>query len=134
MKPNATAAAIEAAIEPEDQAVPAQPSPAPAEPATVPAPAPTEAASAVASAVALMRAEAAEIVTLGALAAKLGVTIDAADAVQKGIKPEALRKTIIIQAAAISDATAVSVVPPPKSAAPESPLLAAVKRATSEAA
>ena len=134
MKPNATAAASEAAIEPEDQAVPAQPSPAPAEPATVPAPAPTEAASAVASAVALMRAEAAEIVTLGALAAKLGVTIDAADAVQKGIKPEALRKTIIIQAAAISDATAVSVVPPPKSAAPESPLLAAVKRATSEAA
>jgi len=130
MKPNATAAASEAAPETEDQVMPAQPSPTPADPAVVPAAAPTEAASAVA----LMRVEAAEIVALGALAAKLGVTIDAADAVQKGIKPEALRKTIIIQAAAISDATAVSVVPPPKSAAPESPLLAAVKRATSEAA
>ena len=130
MKPNATAAASEAAPETEDQVMPAQPSPAAADPAVVPAPAPTEAASAVA----LMRAEAAEIVALGALAAKLGVTIDAADAVQKGLKPDALRTIILNQAAIISNASAVAAVPPPKSAAPESPLLAAVKRATSEAA
>ena len=130
MKPNATAAASEAAPETEDQVMPAQPSPAAADPAVVPASAPTEAASAVA----LMRAEAAEIVALGALAAKLGVTIDAADAVQKGLKPDALRTIILNQAAIISNASAVAAVPPPKSAAPESPLLAAVKRATSKAA
>jgi len=130
MKPNATAAASEAAIdETEDQAVPAQPNPASAEPAVVPASAPTEAATAVA----LMRAEAAEIVALGALAAKLGVTIDAADAVQKGIKPDALRTTILNQAAAISDASASAVVAPAKAAAPESPLLTAVKRAAKAA-
>ena len=130
MKPNATAAASEAAPETEDQVMPAQPSPAAADPAVVPASAPTEAASAVA----LMRAEAAEIVALGALAAKLGVTIDAADAVQKGLKPDALRTIILNQAAIISNASAVAAVPPPNSAAPESPLLAAVKRATSKAA
>ena len=130
MKPNATAAARDAAIlETEDQAAPAQPSPASAEPAGASAPALSEAASAVA----LMRAEAAEIVALGALAASLGVTIDATDAVQKGIKPDALRTSILNQAAAISDASAVAAVPAPKSAAPESPLLTAVKRAASAA-
>jgi hypothetical protein len=123
MKPNATTTVNEA----EDQAVPAQPNPAPAEPASVPAPAPTEAATAVA----LVRAEAAELATIGAQAARLGLSIDVAEAVQKGLRPDALRASILNQLAARGDASAVAVVPPPKSAAPESPLLAAAKRATS---
>ena len=80
---------------------------------------------------ALVRAEAAELATVGAQAARLGVNIDVADAVQKGIRPDALRASVLNQLAARSDAAAIAVVPPPKTATPESPLLAAVKRAAS---
>ena len=125
MKPNAsTTTEAPSTDETEGLAAPAEPSPAPAAP---PAPAPTEAATAVA----LVRAEAAELATVGAQAARLGVNIDVAEAVQKGIRPDALRASILNQLAARSDAAAIAVVPPPKSAAPESPLLAAVKRAAS---
>ena len=131
MKPNATNAVVEdpTGDETEGQPVPAnvEPISAPAEPVVAPAPAPTEAATAVA----LVRAEAAELATIGAQAARLGVTIDVAEAVQKGIRPDALRSSVLNQVAARSDATAIAVVPPPKSASPESPLLAAVKRAAS---
>ena len=130
MKPNAMIAAADPVPnEPEDQVVPvpAAPSPAPVTPA--PATAPTEAAAAVA----LVRAEAAELATIGAQAARLGLTIDVAEAVQKGIAPDALRTSVLNQLAARSDAAAIAVVLPPKSAAPESPLLAAVRRATSAA-
>ena len=126
MKPNATTTTeAPANDETEDQAVPITvvPSPVPAPPA----PAPTEAATAVA----LVRAEAAELATVGAQAARLGVSIDVAEAVQKGIRPDALRASVLNQLAARSDAAAIAVVPPPKSAAPESPLLAAAKRVAS---
>lgn len=128
MKPNATTTTeAPANDETEDQAVPITvvPSPVPAPPAA----APTEAATAVA----LVRAEAAELATVGAQAARLGVSIDVAEAVQKGIRPDALRASVLSQLAARGDAAAITVVPPPKSAAPESPLLAAVKRAASAA-
>ena len=127
MKPNATVT-TEApdTDQTEDQAVPApvEPSPAPGVPS---APAPNEATAAVAQ----VRAEAAELATVGAQAARLGVTIDVAEAVQKGIRPDALRASVLNQLAARSDAAAIAVVPPPKSAAPESPLLAAAKRVAS---
>ena len=127
MKPNATTTIEDPATDQtEDQVVtaPVEPSPAPAVPT---APAPTEAATAVV----LVRAEAAELATVGAQAARLGVTIDVAEAVQKGIRPDALRASVLNQLAARSDAAAIAVVPPPKSAAPESPLLAAAKRVAS---
>lgn len=127
MKPNSTVT-TEApdTDQTEDQTVPApvEPSPAPGVPT---APAPNEATAAVA----LVRAEAAELATVGAQAARLGVTIDVAEAVQKGIRPDALRASVLNQLAARSDAAAIAVVPPPKSAAPESPLLAAAKRVAS---
>ncbi len=110
----------------EDQAVPVRVVPSP-----VPAPPPEHAPSEAATAVALVRAEAAELATVGAQAARLGVTIDVAEAVQKGIRPDALRASVMNQLAARSDAAAIAVVPPPKSAAPESPLLAAAKRVAS---
>ena len=127
MKPNASTATEAPATddtEGEVQPAPVEPSPAPAVPT---APTPTEAATAVA----LVRAEAAELATIGAQAARLGLSIDVAEAVQKGLRPDALRASILNQLAARGDASAVAVVPPPKSAAPESPLLAAAKRATS---
>jgi signal peptide peptidase SppA len=127
MKPKATVTTEDPDTDQtEDQAVPAPVEPSPA--LGVPtAPAPNEATAAVA----LVRAEAAELATVGAQAARLGVTIDVAEAVQKGIRPDALRASVLNQLAARSDAAAIAVVPPPKSAAPESPLLAAVKRAAS---
>ena len=127
MKPNASTATEEPATdETESQALPApvEPSPAPAAP---PAPVPTEAATAVA----LVRAEAAELAAVGAQAARLGLSIDVAEAVQKGIRPDALRASVLNQLAARSDAAAIAVVPPPKSAALESPLLTAAKRVAS---
>ncbi len=122
--PSATEAPAPDETEGRAQPAPVEPPPAPVAP---PAPVPTEAATAVA----LVRAEAAERATVGAQAARLGVTIDVAEAVQKGIRPDALRASGLNQPAARSDAAAIAVVPPPKSAAPESPLLAAVKRAAS---
>ena len=131
MKPNAmTAAANPASDETEDQATPVPALPAPTPPAP-PSPPPASDGEAAAFALSLVRAEAAELATIGAQAARLGLSVDVAEAVQKGIKPDALRASVLNQLAARSDAAAIAVVPPPKSAAPESPLLAAVKRAAS---
>jgi len=130
MKPNAIIAAQDPATDPiKDLTVPVleAPSPAPYDPA--PARAPTEAAAAVA----LVRAEAAELATIGAQAARLGLTIDVAEAVQKGIAPDALRASVLNQLAARSDAAAIAVVPPPKSAAPQSPIMAAAQAAAAKA-
>ena len=55
---------------------------APSEPASSPDPAPSEAATAVA----LVRAGAAELATVGAQAARSGVNVDVAEAVQKGTR------------------------------------------------
>ncbi|OYZ99323.1 MAG: serine peptidase, partial [Rhodobacterales bacterium 17-64-5] len=131
MKPTATTTSE--ALDPEtgeDPAPVATPAPNPPAP---PAPAPVSNGDAAAFATSLARAEAAELATIGAQAARLGVSIDVAEAVQKGIKPDALRASVLNQLAARGDAAAITVVPPPKSAAPESPLLAAVKRAASAA-
>ena len=138
MKPNATTSTEGPTaddIEGHTDPVPAEPDPAPAEPAAVPAatptsnPAPTEAANAVA----FVRAEATELATIGAQAARLGLNIDVAEAVQKGIKPDAMRASVLNQLAALSDAAAIVLVPPPKSAAPESPIIAAAKKAAADA-
>jgi hypothetical protein len=141
MKPEATTANEDPADETEDQAPPAngptEPAPAAITPpayAPAPAPDPAPAGSGDASAaVSRARTEAAELATIAAQAARLGLTLDLAEAVQKGIKPDALRTTVLTQLAARSDAAAITVVPPPKSAAPESPLVAAVKRVTAAA-
>ncbi len=131
MKPNASTTSV--APDPETGEDPAPvAAPAPNPPAPL-APAPVSNGNAAAFATSLARAEAAELATIGAQAARLGVTIDVAEAVQNGIKPDALRASVLNQLAARGDAAAITVVPPPKSAAPESPLLAAVKRAASAA-
>lgn len=124
MKPNAIPnAAVEAADEPITTPV------VDAAPAAV---APTPAAAAPAEdAVALVRAEAAALATIGAQAARLGLSIDVADAVQKGITPDAMRASVLNQLAARGDASAVAVVPTARSATPESPIMAAAKRAAS---
>jgi signal peptide peptidase SppA len=47
-----------------------------------------------------LRAEYSEISAIAAQATRLGITIDAADALAKGIRPEALRRTVLDQLAA----------------------------------
>jgi signal peptide peptidase SppA len=129
MKPNVST--VSEAPDPETGEDPAPAAPPAPTPAVAPAPVPASHGEAAAFATSAARAEAAELATIGAQAARLGVNIDVAEAVQKGIKPDALRASVLNQLAARGEAAAITVVPPPKSAAPESPLLAAVKRAAS---
>ena len=59
-----------------------------------------------------LRAEFAEIATVAAQAARLGIDIDAADAMRRGLKPDALRRTILETLAARSDAADVVAIAP----------------------
>ena len=135
MKPDAATANDDPADEAGDQPAPAPApetpvAPSAPSPAAPPEAAPTEAGdTTAAAAVSRARTEAAELATIAAQAAHLGLTIDLAEAVTKGVSPDALRASVLTQLAARSDAAAIVTVPPPKSAAPESPLVAAVKRA-----
>ena len=79
-----------------------------------------------------IRAEAAEVAQVCAQAARLGVTIDAADAVSKGLKPEALRARVLADLAARSDAAGI-VATAPAASAKESPIVAAAKKTATAA-
>ncbi|MGB3316010.1 MAG: S49 family peptidase, partial [Albidovulum sp.] len=79
-----------------------------------------------------IRAEAAEVAQVCAQAARLGVTIDAADAVTKGLKPEALRARVLADLAARSDAAGI-IATAPAVAAKESPIVAAAKKTATDA-
>ncbi|MGP9805960.1 S49 family peptidase [Paracoccus sp. NSM] len=74
-----------------------------------------------------IRAEAAEVAQVCAQAARLGIHIDAADAVAKGVKPEALRAKVLADLAARSDAEGI-IATTPAAGAKESPIVAAAKK------
>ena len=80
-----------------------------------------------------VRAEAAEVAQVCTQAARLGVAIDAADAVTKGLKPEALRARVLADLAARSDAAGIIATAPAAAAAKDSPIIAAAKKAATEA-
>ena len=81
-----------------------------------------------------VRAEAAEVAQVCAQAARLGITIDAADAVTRGLKPEALRSRVLADLAARSDAAGiVASAPAAAAAAKDSPIIAAAKKAAASA-
>jgi capsid assembly protease len=80
-----------------------------------------------------IRAEAAEVAQVCAQAARFGVTIDAADAVTKGLKPEALRARVLADLAARSDAAGIIATAPAAAAAKDSPIIAAAKKAATDA-
>jgi signal peptide peptidase SppA len=79
-----------------------------------------------------IRAEAAEVAQVCAQAARLGVTIDTADAVTRGLKPEALRARVLADLAARSDAAGI-IANAPAAAAKESPIVAAAKKTATAA-
>jgi hypothetical protein len=80
-----------------------------------------------------IRAEAAEVAQVCAQAARLGVTIDAADAVTRGVKPEVLRARVLADLAARSDAAGIIATAPAAAAAKDSPIIAAARKAATEA-
>ena len=107
------------------------PAPVAAAPAVLPvdAAAPANPSTMTADAI---RAEAAEVAQVCAQAARLGVTIDAADAVTKGLKPDALRARVLADLAARSDAAGI-IATAPAAASKESPIVAAAKKTATEA-
>ena len=109
----------------------ADPTPAPVAASAAPVP-PTTPAAAGANADAI-RAEAAEVAQVCAQAARLGVTIDAADAVTKGLKPEALRARVLADLAARSDAAGIIATAPAAAAAKDSALIAAARKVAADA-
>ena len=118
---------------PEDHAQPpaAPAATTPPEPAPPAAAAPPQTAAAAMSPEAI-RAEAAEVAQVCAQAARLGIQIDAAEAVAKGVKPEALRAKILADLAARSDAAGI-IATAPAAAAKESPIVAAAKKTATDA-
>jgi signal peptide peptidase SppA len=80
-----------------------------------------------------LRAEYSEISAIAAQAARLGVTIDPAEAMAKGIRPEALRRTVLEQLAERSEATDV-VAAAPAGAAPKTESESPIVRRAREAA
>ena len=82
-----------------------------------------------------IRAQAAEIAEIAAQASRLGLTVDAAEAVRAGTTPDTLRRAVLEQLAKTTDATIVaSIAPPTAEPAPkESPLIAAAKAVAADA-
>ena len=99
---------------------------------TMPVPSVVVAPDTAAMNVDAVRAEAAEVAQVCAQAARLGVTIDAADAVTRGLKPEALRARVLADLAARSDAAGI-IATAPAAAAKESPIVAAAKKTATDA-
>jgi len=99
-----------------------------AAPAHRPPPAPISDAHAIAE---TLRAEFAEIATIAAQAGRLGIGIDAGDAMRRRLKPDALRQSVLDQLAARAEAADVVAAAPPSAAAGDSPI---VRRARERAA
>jgi len=72
---------------------------------------------------ATLRAEYAEIAAIAAQGARLGVTVDAADAMKKDIKPDALRRSILDALATRAQASAIVSAAPQTPVAGDSPIV-----------
>ena len=114
--------------EPNDPARPVEPQPAPA---AAPGPAPATPALEAPPAADELRAEFAEIAAVASQASRLGVTVDAADAMRKGVSAEALRRSVLDTLASRAEATSVIAAAPSAPTAGDSPI---VRRARERAA
>lgn len=134
-QPVSTAPADPVSPSPVQPAAAASPdaAPAPVAPSSAPVPPATPTPAAAAANADAIRSEAAEVAHVCAQAARLGVTIDAADAVTRGLKPEALRARVLADLAARSDAAGIIATAPAAAAAKDSPIIAAAKRVATDA-
>jgi signal peptide peptidase SppA len=101
---------------------PAQPDPA-APAIQAPAPAPTPEPVAERDPAARLREEYAEIASLAAQAIRLGVSVDAADAMRRGVSAADLRRSILDTLAARAEATSVIAAAPSTPVAGDSPIV-----------
>lgn len=113
-------------------ATPKQPAASTAQQAAAEPSAPGAAPAAAPSDADAIRAEAAEVASICAQAAKLGVALDAADAVRRGVSPDALRGQILDSLAAKSDASGILASTPAPTNKP-SPLVAAARKSADNA-
>ena len=81
-----------------------------------------------------LRAEYAEIAALATQAARLGVTVDAADAMRKGISADDLRRSVLDTLAARAEATSVIAAAPSTPVAGDSPIVRRAKERAAAAA
>ncbi|MBK8174799.1 MAG: S49 family peptidase [Rhodospirillales bacterium] len=115
-------------VSPEDVVSDLPEAPPDTRPPDRPSPAPVPDAHAIAD---RLRGEFSEIATVAAQAARLGLDIDAADAMRRGLKPDALRRTILEKLAARSEAADVIASAPQAATAGDSPI---IRRARERAA
>lgn len=116
--------------QPSEPLQPVEAQPAPADAAPDPKPTPPQPASDTGLADKL-RAEFSEIAAVAAQAARLGVTVDAADAMRKGVTSDALRRSVLDTLAARTEATSVIAAAPSTPTTGDSPI---VRRAKERAA
>ena len=102
-----------------------------AQPAPLTQPAPGQPGAAATSDAERLRAEFADVAAIAAQAARLGVTVDAAEAMRKGIKPDALRRSVLDTLAQRAEANVVVSAAPASANPGESPI---VRRAQERAA
>jgi hypothetical protein len=103
--------------------------PEPAVPAIqAPVAAPTPEATAEPDSAQRLREEYAEIASLAAQAIRLGVTVDAADAMRRGISAADLRRSILDTLAARAEATSVIAAAPSTPVAGDSPIMRRAKK------
>jgi signal peptide peptidase SppA len=112
---------------------PPAPDPSPS-PAQAPAPVPRSDPDPESGVADKLRAEFAEIAAIAAQAARLGVTVDAADAVRKGVSADALRRSVLDTLAARAEATnVIAATPSPGPAAVgDSPIVRRAKERAAE--
>ena len=97
------------------------------------APAPATVAASEPGTVDRLRAEFAEIAAVAAQAGRLGVTVDAADAVAKGVPADALRRSVLDTLAARAEATSIIAAASSTSTAGDSPIVRRAKQRAAEA-
>jgi len=107
------------------------PVPIPAGPVAPAAPSAPVAPAGAHSEADVLRAEYSEIASIAGQAGRLGVTIDAADAMKKGVKPEGLRRSVLDALAARTEASTIVAAAPVQAATGMSPI---VRRARERAA
>jgi signal peptide peptidase SppA len=118
--------------QPSEPQQPMEAQPAPADAAPDPRPTPPQPASDAGLADKL-RAEFGEIAAIAAQAARLGVTVDTADAMRKGISSDALRRSVLDALAARTEASSVIAAAPSTPTAGDSPIVRRAKQRAAEA-
>ncbi len=110
------------------------PAPTPPQPAAEPAPDTADQAAIEAKVTQKVRESYAEMAQIAAQAARLGVTLDVAEAMAKGLKPDAMRRAVLDELAARSNATGVvAAATAPTATSADSPIVRRARAAADKA-